>query len=59
MKIVPDADYTPADEAAIMKSLDERVGKGNMDITIELTTMEGLEYTSSGKFKYIINAIGT
>lgn len=58
MKIVPDKEYSKADEEAVMKSLDERVGKGNMDITIEMTTMDGLEYSKSGKFKYIINDIG-
>ena len=57
MKIVPDKDFSQADEEAIVASLAERVGAGNMDITFEKTSMEGLAYSKSGKFSYIINAI--
>lgn len=57
MKIVPDKDFRQADEEAIVASLAERVGADNMDITFEKTTMEGLVYSKSGKFSYIINAI--
>ena len=57
IKIVPDPDFNKSDSQSIKESLWERVGKGNLIIDIELVSLNELEYTSSGKFKYIINNI--
>ncbi len=57
IKIVPDPDFNKSDSQSIKESLWERVGKGNLIIDIELVSLNELTYTSSGKFKYIINNI--
>lgn len=57
IKIVPDQGFNKSDSQSIKESLWERVGKGNLIIDIELVSLNELEYTSSGKFKYIINNI--
>lgn len=57
IKIVPDQGFNESDSQCIKESLWERVGKGNLIIDIELVSLNELTYTSSGKFKYIINNI--
>ena len=55
IKVVPEVDFTKRDEHDIISALENRTGKDNLNITIELTSMNGLVYTTRGKFKYLIN----
>ena len=57
IKIVPDQGFNESDSQCIKESLWERVGKENLIVDIELVSLNELTYTSSGKFKYIINNI--
>ena len=54
IRVVPEAGFGESDERRIVASLAERIGRGNMDVTIEKTTLDGLIYSKRGKFKYII-----
>lgn len=55
IKIVPEQSFYKKDEEEIISSLEERIGKNNLDIIFEITSVDGLIYSSRGKFKYIIN----
>ena len=57
IRIVPDQGFNESDSQCIKESLWERVGKENLIVDIELVSLNELTYTSSGKFKYIINNI--
>lgn len=54
IRVVPESGFGESDERRIVASLAERIGRGNMDVTIEKTTLDGLIYSKRGKFKYII-----
>ncbi len=55
IKIVPDDHYSIDDSKIVVSELEDRVGKGNLSILIEIVTMDGLIYSKRGKFKYIVN----
>lgn len=55
IKIVPEQSFDKKNEEEIVSSLEERTGKNNLDIVFEITSIDGLIYSSRGKFKYIIN----
>lgn len=55
--VVPEEGFDKADADTILSSFQERVGSGNMDVSLKETTMNGLVYSNNGKFRYIINKI--
>lgn len=57
VKLVPDEGFDDYDKEKVISSLQKRVGKDNLEIICEVTTMDGLIYSNSGKFKHILNLI--
>lgn len=53
--IVPDEGFTEADRDYVLKCTEERVGRGNLDIRVELKKIDELIHTSRGKFKLVVN----
>ena len=55
IRIAPDEGLTNNDiEFVVAKTL-KRCGKGNMDITTKVCSMDEMVYTKRGKFKLIVN----
>ena len=57
IKIVPEVDFSDEDGAFIRSELENRVGKNNLDIIIELSSIDDLIYSRRRKFNYIVNRI--
>lgn len=53
--IVPDEGFTEADRDYVLKCTEQRVGRGNLDIRVELKKIDELIHTSRGKFKLVVN----
>ena len=57
VKIVPDDGFTEADKQFVVEETLKRVGKGNIDLSVELVSMDGLEYTPSGKQRTVMSKV--
>lgn len=53
--IVPEVGFNENDKEQIGTNLENRIGRGNIDYCIKLISENEIQYTSRGKFKYIIN----
>jgi len=54
VKVVPGADYTTHDEALLKHGLEDRLGR---DVTVRIESVDSLERTKSGKFKWVISNV--
>lgn len=57
IKVVPENGFTASNASDVIDRLIDRTGKDNLDVSLEITTMKGLIYSRSGKFKYIVSLI--
>lgn len=57
LKLVPDSNYSDEYKRLILEALENRVGKNNIDVEVQLVQMKDLIYSSRGKFNYIVNRI--
>lgn len=57
VKMVPEPEFKQEDAAHILSELYDRAGKDNLIITMEKTDINGLIYSQSGKYRYIVNLI--
>ena len=52
--IVPETKFSESDKKQVEKNLLDRVGMDNLDYVIELIDESQIQYSSRGKFKYIV-----
>lgn len=57
IRIVPSVGFIQKDCDVVIANLNERVGKNNLDVSVQLITKEQIIYSSRNKFKYIISYI--
>lgn len=55
IRIVPSVDFIQKDCDVLVANLNERVGKNNLDVSVQLIKKEQITYSSRNKFKYIIS----
>lgn len=55
IRIAPDEGLTNNDIEFVVEKTLYRCGKGNMDITTKVCSMDEMVYTKRGKFKLIVN----
>lgn len=55
VRVVPDLGYNSTDKSLIYKQLEDRVGRNNLDFSVETIDESEIIYSGRDKFKFLIN----